>query len=291
MTQASQASNIGFEFITSLSTELGRGEIELPAFPEVALRIKDALKDPEVSAKSIATIAASDPVLSARFLQVANSAMINACGTEIRDLNMAIARMGFKLAQSTATSFAIEHSVKSGASASTRKQLEPLWSHSIEVAAFSFVIAEKLAKNINPDEAMLAGLLHDIGKFYILSKMEACPEMLASAELFDNIMHDWHTGVGRSIVEAWNFTNDFATVTDEHDTLDRSHVGQADLTDVVLVANVLSHFKHGEAQQAPDWANIPAAKKIGISEATAGLILDDSAEEIKSIVNALGINK
>ncbi|MGB5398305.1 MAG: HDOD domain-containing protein, partial [Gammaproteobacteria bacterium] len=153
MSQASQASNIGFEFITSLSADLARGEVELPAFPEVALRIKDALKDPDVSAATIARIAASDPVLSARFLQVANSALVNACGTEIRNLNMAIARMGFKLAQNTATSFAIAHSVKSGASANTHPQLEPLWSHSIEVAAYAYVIAGKLAKNIKPDEA------------------------------------------------------------------------------------------------------------------------------------------
>ena len=289
MSQASQASNIGFEFITSLSADLARGEVELPAFPEVALRIKDALKDPDVSAATIARIAASDPVLSARFLQVANSALVNACGTEIRDLNMAIARMGFKLAQNTATSFAVEQSVLSGSSSTSRAQLKPLWRHSIEVAACSYVIAKKLAKNIKPDEAMLAGLLHDIGKFYILAKMEQYPEMLASAELFENIMHDWHTGVGRSIVESWNFSSDFVTVTDEHDTLERNHVGQPDLTDVVIVANVLSHFKYGEVKQEPDWKNIPAAKKLGINEATADLIMDDSADDIASIINALGM--
>ena len=289
MSQAQQSNHIGFEFITSLSEDLAKGLVELPAFPEVALRIKDALKDPDVSAKNIAAIAASDPVLSARFLQVANSVMVNACGTEIRDLNMAIARMGLKMAQSTATSFAIENSVKSGASATTRTQLEHLWRHSIVVAAYSYVIAEKRAERINPDEALLAGLLHDIGKFYILSKMQKYPEILESPELLDNIMQDWHTGVGRSIVEAWKFTDDFATVTDEHDSLERSHPGSPDLTDVVLVANLFAHFNIKEKPAEYDWNNIPAARKLGINEESTSVIVRESADEIASIVSALGI--
>ena len=88
---------------------------------------------------------------------------------------------------------------------------------------------------------MLAGLMHDIGKLYILTRVEAYPALFGDRENFDALLSAWHTGVGRAIVELWGFPEPIATAVDEHEELARSASTAIDLADVVLVANLLSH--------------------------------------------------
>ena len=90
MSSATQAFNSGFEFVTNMSAELSSGNLEIPAFPDAAVRIKNALADPEVTADHVARVVGSDPIFTARILKVANSAMVNGAGVRITDIRMAV---------------------------------------------------------------------------------------------------------------------------------------------------------------------------------------------------------
>jgi putative nucleotidyltransferase with HDIG domain len=276
----------GFELITNLSDELNHGTLDLPAFPEVALRIKKALNDPQITAEQVARVVGSDPVFSARLLKLANSVMINGAGIQTKDLRQAIMRMGFNMAYNTAVSIAVEQVMNSNCADELHPYLEELWHHSIQVAAYSYVIANRLT-SINPDEAMLAGLLHDIGKFYILTKSERYPELFNEPQTLDAILQDWHTAIGRCILEAWNFSDDIAIAADEHETVERMHFGCADLTDVVLVANLFSHQEQKNEPPNLDWDAIPAIKRLKLTAEDALEIIKESQEEIQSIIQAL----
>ena len=286
MTIASQAFNTGFEFVTTLSEELNSGKLEIPAFPDVALRIKNALSNPDVSAEHVARVVGSDPIFTARLLKVANSAMINGAGAQINDVRMAITRMGFKMAYNTAVAIAVDQVLHSRTVEELHPYLEHLWRHSIHAGAFSYVIANKLT-NISPDQAMLAGLVHDIGKYYILTRSEMHPILFNEPNMLSDIMQKWHTGVGRGILEAWGFSEDVARAADEHETLDRTHVGPPDLTDVVIIANVFTH--RADTYQLPDldWEKIPALKKLDLTAEKGSEIIEESEEQIQSIINAL----
>ena len=286
MSNATQAFNSGFEFVTNLGTELNSGNLEIPAFPEAAVRIKNALADPEVTADHVARVVGSDPIFTARLLKVANSAMVNGAGVKITDLRMAVTRMGFKMAYNTAVAIAVDQLLHTNSVEVLRPYLDDLWQHSMRVGALSYVIAKKLTK-INPDEAMLAGLLHDIGKYYILTRSEQYPVLFSEPGVLDDIMNKWHTGVGRSILDAWGFNENIAKASDEHETLDRIHFGPPSLTDVVLVANLLSHSD--DLSQLPDldWEKIPTLKRLELTSELAHEILGESSEEIKSIIQAL----
>ncbi len=286
MTIASQAFNTGFEFVTALSEELNSGKLEIPAFPDVALRIKNALTNSDVSAEHVARVVGSDPIFTARLLKVANSAMINGAGVQINDVRMAITRMGFKMAYNTAVAIAVDQVLHAKSVEELKPYLEDLWRHSIHVGAFSYVIANKLT-SISPDEAMLAGLVHDIGKYYILTRSEMHPILFDEPNMLNDIMQKWHTGVGRGILEAWGFSEQVARAADEHETLDRMHVGPPDLTDVVIVANLFAH--RAATYQLPelDWEKIPALKKLNLTAENAFEIIEESEEEIQSIINAL----
>jgi len=298
------ANAIGFKFIQALSDELSKGQVKLPAFPEVAMRIKTALEDPDMTTQQIAKLVVSDPVFSARLLKVANSAALNTSGKQIKEIPTAITRMGFKMAHSIAISIAMDQ-VMNEPSSNLASQFQKVWQHSVTVAALSYVITKKQARHpsikqskINADEAMLAGLMHGIGNTYILNRAEKYPELIANPEALENVMRDWNAGIGSAIIENWGFDEAMMNVADEYELLDRETFmpGHAtDLTDIVLVANLMARIieKGAEAeadyaQHLEEWAQIPAFSRLGLDADTISEINESSREEVDSIISALG---
>lgn len=286
MNSANVAEDTGFAFISDLANQLTGGKLDIPAFPDNALRIKSVLEDPNVTAEQVARVVGTDPVFTARLLKVANSVMVNGVGQKIDDIRTAISRMGFKVAHSTVMSVAVEQVMNSSMTEKLRPYLQTLWQHSVQVAAFSYVIAKKQTR-IKPDTAMLAGLLHDIGKYYILVQSENYPELFNDPEVLAHIMDDWHTGIGHSILEGWNFSEELIQVADEHENIVRELEGDADLTDVVIIANLLSHNDGKSAETEIDWDNLAVAKRLKLTEQGTAEILDESTQEVQSIIQAL----
>ncbi len=276
----------GFQFVADLAAELSDGSIEIPAFPDNAIRITNALDDPDITADQAAKVIGADPVFSARLLRVANSVMVNGAGMEINDLRTAVARMGFKQAYNTVISVAIEQVMHKDVTEKLRPFLKELWHHSAQVAAYSYVIARKQTK-INPDVALLAGLLHDIGKFYVLTRADKHPELFDHPEALNDICKQWHTGIGRSILEGWNFSEELALVADEHEVLDREICGGADLVDVVTVANMFTHQVESGEEFEPDWQQLHAIKRMKITADDVSQLAEEFDEEIQSMINAL----
>ena len=277
-----------FDFVRQLARALSDGSFELPAFPDVALRVREALNDADVSVDKIARIVLSEPVLSARLLRIANSAMMRRGSLEVTDVRMAISRLGFEMVRNTAVSLAVDSAFKPPAHGPLRRQIENTRRHSVRVAVLSYVLAKRLADGVKPDEAMLTGLLHAIGRFYILMRAEAFPELFEHPDVLEGLLHDWHPGVGRAIVEAWGFPDGIAVAVDEHEVLDRDHAGRADVADIVLVANLLARRDGAGGVTQPDMASIPACVKLKIDEQGGLRVVAESEEEIRSMSQALG---
>src|SRR5258706_6798388 len=157
----------GFAFVELLAKELSAGRIDLPGFPDVAIRVRKALQDEDVSAEAVTRIVGAQPTLAAKLLKLANSAAINSSGKKIADLRLAIARIGFNLGRSSAISFSMGQMAHSEKLRSLREPLRALWQRSALVAALANVVARRLTR-VNPDAAALTGILHGLGKMYIL---------------------------------------------------------------------------------------------------------------------------
>ena len=285
--------SIGFEFVQSLSDELSKGTVKLPSLPDIALKIKAILEDPDVSAKQVAAVVATETTFSARLLKVANSAALNSSGVTIKDLPTAITRMGFKMAHSIAIAIAMDQLLNSHSMGKLDKYFKELWQHSLNVAAFSCVIAKKQTK-IKPDEALIAGLLHGVGKIYLLNRMEDYPELTEDLQTFEAVITEWHTGVGAAILEAWRFGDELVNVADEYEMLDRVPTNdqggasfEADLTDVVLVANLFSLAIKQDHEIDPEWAQVKPFQRLKLTDELIHDIMVQSKEEIDSIISAL----
>src|SRR5271165_3202155 len=166
--------NIAFDFVRTLAAELSGGNVDLPSFPEIAVRIRRVLSDPNSSIEQVVRVVGSEPALAARLLRMANSASLNRSGRPVTDLRTAINRIGYNMVRSASISFAMAQIRNSSRLKGLEDQLQQLWKQSTLVAAFAFVLARNGA-GINPDEAMLTGMMHAIGKLYVLTRAAAHP--------------------------------------------------------------------------------------------------------------------
>ena len=174
-----------FALVQMLAKDLSEGGLDLPSFPDIVVRIRKALADENVTTDQIVQIIGADPVLAARILTIANSAAMRPAADPITDLPMAVNRIGHNMVRNTAVSHGVSQSRNSYTLKEARVYLENLWDECAHVAALCFVLAKNRTR-LNADEALLIGLMHGIGKLYILGRAESHPELFGDeADLFD----------------------------------------------------------------------------------------------------------
>ena len=276
-----------FEFVTKLAHELSSSKFDLPPFPDVAIRVRAALNDPNVTLDKIAQVVRSEPILVTRLLRLVNSAMLKRGSMDITDIKMAINRLGFDMVRNASVSMAMDSTFAAPDGSVLRSHITNNRKHSVLVASLSYLLAKRDRNFKKPDEAMLAGMLHDIGKFYILTRVEEFPALFENATALFELMTEWHSAVGRAIVESWGFPGQIVNAVDEHHELERDHNGQPDTTDIVTVANLIAHLENPEFSDQPDMDKIPACIKLGIDEELGKNLLIESKDEVKSLSQAL----
>jgi len=267
-------------FVNELIQDLESGHLQLPTLPEVALRVRDVVDNEDANASQIADIIAQDAALSARLLQVANSPLYRG-RQEIDRLSMVIARLGNKLVRNLVTSQVMKQMFQA-TNDMVDQRLRAVWEHSVQVAAISRALASR-TPGIEPDQAMLAGLLHDIGTLPILYRAEERDELLDTPGLLDHLIETLHARIGGAILKHWKFPEALAAVAAEHEDLTRDHAGPADLVDVVQVANLQSHIDTDHALSQADWSKISAFHQLGLDVDVHEIELTDVAEEIDAV--------
>jgi HD-like signal output (HDOD) protein len=206
-----------FAFVQSLASKL-TPDLELPGFPEVVRRLQSVLLDDKTTVKDIVTVISSEPVLSARLMQMANSAALNASGTPVASLNNAVSRMGFNLVRTVATAFALRQLSKNTGLAPIRHELEAVWRASNEVAAIGYAVGKR-AFGRQADEALMAGLLHGIGRLYILSHAQKADPDLREDPQFAATLTTWQPAIGKAILEVWGLPKRIAEAVEHQDYL------------------------------------------------------------------------
>jgi HD-like signal output (HDOD) protein len=282
---SSPSSNVAFEFIRSLAGELSGGHVDLPSFPEIALQVRRILSDPNTTVEQIVRVVGSEPALAARLLRIANSASINRSGRTVTDLRTAIARIGHNMVRSASISFSMNQIRKSNKLASLAPYLNDLWERSTYVAAYAYVLARTCSR-VNPDEAMLTGMMHGIGKLYILTRATGHPELFASETELNDIINDWYPSIGKAILENWKFSEAMARAVGQED-LPRDDSDSPDLTDVVTVAVLMVSFGTDIAGLELALQELGAAKRLGMTESKTMSVMQDSAAEVTALSQAL----
>jgi HD-like signal output (HDOD) protein len=276
-----------FAFVQALANELSKGKVELPSFPDIALRVRKALSDENVSQDNVVRVVGSEPALAARLMQIANSAALNFSGKPITELRTAISRMGFNMVRSAAIAFAMSQLKKVDALKGLEKPLDELWRRSAAVAAMSHAVARRFSK-VNPDTALLAGLLHGIGQLYILTRSAQHSGLFANQSSYNAIVRDWHSAIAKALLENWDMTEEIVDAVSNYEDLERSHSGSVDLTDVLTVGHLLASFKEHPETIELNMHDVSACQRMKIDSATYGQLIAESEHEIENLMQALG---
>jgi len=276
-----------FAFVQALAAELSSGKVDLPSFPDIALRVRKVLSDENVSQDKVVRVVGSEPALAARLMQIANSAAINFSGKPITELRAAISRMGFNMVRSAAIAFAMVQLKKVDSLKGLEKPLQDLWKRSATVAAMSHAVARSFSR-VNPDTALLAGLLHGIGKLYILTRCNKHPGLFADQATYNSIVRDWHSAIAKALLENWEMAEEIIDAVSNYEELDREHTGPVDLTDVVTVGNMLAAFKDHPESIELNMHDVAACKRMKFDRAAYERLIDESEAEIDNLMHALG---
>jgi HD-like signal output (HDOD) protein len=276
-----------FAFVQALAMEMSGGKIEIPSFPDVAVRIRQVLADENCNSGQVAKVVGAEPGMTAKLLQMANSAALNPAGTKITELKSAIARIGFSNVRTASLAYAMEQIRKAPELTTIRQPLNELWNRSIKVAAMAFVAARRWAR-VSPDQALLAGLMHCVGKVYILARSAKFPGLFADAAVYEQIVRDWHSAVAKAVLESWEIAPAIVNAVEQFEQLDRDGDEEPDLTDVLTIADQLVSLQSDPEVMEAQLAEVSASRRLGLTHESCQKVLEETADELASLHAALG---
>jgi HD-like signal output (HDOD) protein len=284
--QPAEAETTGspFQFLSDLARELSAGRIDLPSFPDAVARVQHVLSDDSITSERIARVVGSDAGLAARILTMANSTLLHRGGSPVTDLKVAVTRIGHDSIRAAALAYATAQVRHAADLAHIRTDLERFWQEGIRVAALAHAMAKE-SQLMRPDEALLAGLLHNIGKVYIIART---PKDAVQVHVDDAVLRDWHPGIGQALIENWKLPEDIAVAVGGQNDVERSHAAPADLQDLLIVAVSLATQMANNAADDAALAQMPAAAAMGLTDSAIVRIMLESQTEMETLQAALG---
>ncbi len=265
-------------FLDHVQSELDANRLVLPTLPDIALKVKNAVTDGDISAKELADMIVTDAALSAQIIRVANSPMYRG-SSEINNIQMAVSRLGNNTIRSLVTSLVMKQIFRPSS-----KLLESLfrktWEQSINVSAISRALCA-FVPHLDSDEAMLAGLIHQIGKLPILMLVEHIPEFRDSPTRMEKLLEKAHPAVGKLIMDAWDFPGNLKPVASEYVNFQYDSGSKADYVDVVQVAFLQSIAGTDHPACRVDCSTVPSFAKLGFSADAEILEIEGISDEIE----------
>jgi len=266
------------DFLTHVQAELDANRLVLPTLPDVALKVRDAVTKGDATAQELSEMITTDAALSARLIQVANSPLYRGA-VEIKNIQMAVTRLGNSTIRTLITSLVMQQMFKPS-SALLENYFRNTWSQGVNVSAISRALCA-FVPHLNADEAMLAGLIHQIGKLPILTLVEKIPEFRDSPSRLDKLLEKAHPHVGKLIMDTWNFPEELKLVASEYVNFQRDSGAKADYVDIVQVAFLQSIVGSDHPACRIDWSTVPAFAKLGLQADAEILEIEGVSEEIE----------
>ena len=205
----------------SNAVKIANDTVEIATLPEITLRIIQIVQDPKSTAHDLHKIVANDPALSSRVLRVVNSAFYGLPG-QIGSIDRAIMLLGLNAVKNIAIAASLSKMFKTATTcdALTGKDL---WMHSVAVGATNKLITGAMGLAL-PDEAFLAGLIHDLGLVAVMqSQGQKLPEIVARVkagmswrQAEQEVLGADHQAIGMALTTRWKFPRSFQYVAGYH---------------------------------------------------------------------------
>jgi len=249
--------------------------VSLPALPDVAMRARRVADDPHSTLEDLTDVVSQDSAIAGRLIQIANSPIYQHVSSK-QGLPEIVRRLGMRTVSQLVVSLAAKQ-LFSANTPSIKRLMQERWACTAQVAALSRHIATTRTK-LDPDRALLFGLLHSIGGLPVISVAEDIKKLLISPDLLRDLLDALQPRLGADIIESWGFPADFTEVIQNSGAMEYDHEGDANYSDIVIASIAQTRGWMEDSIGKP----IPAARKLGID-------LDSNLvdEEIEAAVRML----
>jgi len=255
-------------------------DLKIPSFPDVALKLRrSAMQD--IGTAEVVKIVNMDPVIAAKLIQIVNSPIYRTLNP-ISNCHDAVNRLGLKNTMNLVTAISMKSLIKSE-KPTIKKRIQENWAQSIKVSCISHTLAN-LTRQVNPEEALLAGLLHNIGTLPMLMFADQLPESAFTVSDLDQCIKTLQGQIGSIILERWEFPDNLKTVPVKVSNW-FDHSGEAlNLSDIVLLAKfhfLLTQYEY--RVELPLINTLPAFQKLDsqlLTPEQSLQILQDAKQQI-----------
>jgi len=265
--------------------QIKNDELVLPTLPEIALKVREVAEDPNATIDELCDVIGRDPALSARIIKVTNSPLLRTA-MPVDDLVTAVSRLGIDFTSNLAIGLAMEQMFQATHDM-IDKRMRHCWSQAMEIAATAQVLAKHFTQ-LKSDQAMLAGLVHQIGILPILAYAENNEQLLGDSLSLDKVIERLHPALGAYILRSWEFPAELIEVPkhylDQHYNSD-----QASYTDLVQVATFQSYADSDHPLANVDRSLLGSFKRLGLDsdeEVTQWEALSDEVDATQSAIKA-----
>ena len=273
--------------LKSIAAQAERGELMFPTNIDAALKIQQAFDNPDCHIQEVTKLVLTEPLLSARIVAIANSVAYNRSGREITDVRSAIGRLGFRTLHALATAVVTRQFASMIVDPQLHAKATQLWEHTAYVASLSHLIAERVTF-LDPETAMFAAIVHEVGGFYLLSRAPSYPGLL------DGDPSEWveygEKEVGRAVLKRLAVPAAVMEAVEAHWngflTLPPVTLG-----DTLLLANHLAPVESplNQLQSQPGEQDADKSSLIDhvVGDETLSSMLEKASEEVASLTAAL----
>jgi HD-like signal output (HDOD) protein len=270
--------------LEEIAASAARGEMVFSTHAEMALRVRRALDNPDSSADQLAKLIQAEPLLAARVVGMANSVTYNRSGRPIVDIRNAVTRIGFKTLRAVVTAVVVRQMEEMPKSPAHKQLAIRLWEHTAHVASLAYVIAKRVTHQ-DPDTAFFAGIVHEVGGFYLISRAADFPG------LFESEIPDWNgdeeANVGRAVLKVLAVPE---PVVKAIEALWEGLLAMPPETlgDTLLLADQLATVESPLSKLAGmSREGVGVKIDLALDDETLSGILEDAADEVKSLTSAL----
>jgi HD-like signal output (HDOD) protein len=262
-------------------------QVMLPGVPQIVTRLQQMLSDPDVGIPQLIPVINYEPILVGRVLQMANSAALNPTRRQVTDVRTGITRVGFDLLRSATLAYAMRQLSQAHSVKDIRPHLEALWERSAWTAAVSYVIARKFTR-VNRNVAFLGGLMHGVGKLFVLTRAAHFPFVLRDRTKYAGILRKWHAPFAKAILTGWRINAEVIDAVVQYENLNREVVGdEPDLTDILATSYLVVGHTGRMQDLSMTVEKIAAFSRLRLDIMAVEETLEQSREEIEDLRLAL----
>lgn len=276
--------NVRNRLFFALYSDVMAEKLKLPQLPNVALKVKQIADDPEGDIHTLARVLQTSPVLPGQLMKVANSSLYQ-LQTPVTSALAAVTVLGMRKTRDLVISYTLRNLFRTSSSL-IADRMQRLWRHCALSGAIAYTLAD-MTPGLDPDRALLLGLLHDIGVLPVIHYAGQFPELAHHAPMLEEAIHALRSQIGAMVLRQWEFASETVQVCLDAENWHRDPSSRPDYTDAVIIAQRLADALLDNLPPMEQVCELPAFNKLARGrlndDAVLAELLAEAQQEIAAV--------